>query len=426
MASWRTGSLSSKPAASPPILAGTGFLKQNAPWLAAGGLLTFGSSFGQTYFISVFAGEIRGEFGLSHAEWGSIYALGTFCSAALMLAVGGLVDGYRMRPLAMANLGVFALVCLAMAAVPSAWALPFVIFGLRFCGQGMSTHLAMVGVARWFAARRGRAISIVTMGFSAGEAMLPYIFVTLIGLIGWRMSWIVAAGLLLVYIPLVRLLLRRERSPRGEVAVDTSPGMLGRHWTRGQALRHWLFWACMPGLLAQPIFGTAFFFQQVHLTEVKGWQLDQFAQLFPIYTAASFGALLLGGWLVDRFGTGRVMPLYLLPAAGCFLLVSLSDSLLVAAAAMALFGLMQGTSAATLGAFWPEYFGTRHLGAIRSTATALMVFATALGPVGTGVLIDMGVPYEHQLQVMAAVIVAVSVLFALVFARARRLLSVSA
>jgi len=52
------------------------FLSSNSRWLAAGGILTFLSSFGQTFFISIFAGEIRAEFGLSHGEWGGIYSLG--------------------------------------------------------------------------------------------------------------------------------------------------------------------------------------------------------------------------------------------------------------------------------------------------------------------------------------------------------------
>jgi hypothetical protein len=39
-----------------------GFLRANAPWLAAGFLLTFASSFGQTFFIAVFVGEIRADF----------------------------------------------------------------------------------------------------------------------------------------------------------------------------------------------------------------------------------------------------------------------------------------------------------------------------------------------------------------------------
>ena len=80
-----------------PILA---FLRGNAPWLGAGVLLTFLSSFGQTYFISVFAGEIRAAFGLSHGAWGGIYTLGTTASALLMVWAGGLTDRFRVRVLA--------------------------------------------------------------------------------------------------------------------------------------------------------------------------------------------------------------------------------------------------------------------------------------------------------------------------------------
>ncbi|MDG1009877.1 MAG: MFS transporter, partial [Amylibacter sp.] len=42
------------------------FIRENARWLTAGMLLTFISSFGQTYFISIFASEIQAEFDLSH------------------------------------------------------------------------------------------------------------------------------------------------------------------------------------------------------------------------------------------------------------------------------------------------------------------------------------------------------------------------
>jgi hypothetical protein len=68
------------------------FLSNNASWLAAGVLLTFVSSFGQTFFISIFGGQIRTEFGLSHAAWGGIYSLGTTASAIVMIWSGVLSD----------------------------------------------------------------------------------------------------------------------------------------------------------------------------------------------------------------------------------------------------------------------------------------------------------------------------------------------
>ena len=52
------------------------FLRENAPFLAAGALLAFSSSFGQTFLISAYAGVIRDEFGLSHGQWGAIYSSG--------------------------------------------------------------------------------------------------------------------------------------------------------------------------------------------------------------------------------------------------------------------------------------------------------------------------------------------------------------
>jgi MFS family permease len=83
---------------------------------------------------------------------------------------------------------------------------------------------------------------------------------------------------------------------------------------------------------------------------------------------------------------------------------------------------MQGAGSAVLGAFWPEYYGTRHLGAIRSVATSLMVFATALGPVITGALIDAGVDYDRQLQGMALIALGSAALLHFAMRRARALL----
>ena len=91
------------------------FLVDNATWLATGVLLTFLSSFGQTFFISVFAGEIRSEFGLSHGAWGGLYTLGTTLSAIVMIWAGGLTDIFRVRVLGPMVLAGLVLAAVAMA-----------------------------------------------------------------------------------------------------------------------------------------------------------------------------------------------------------------------------------------------------------------------------------------------------------------------
>jgi MFS family permease len=68
---------------------------------------------------------------------------------------------------------------------------------------------------------------------------------------------------------------------------------------------------------------------------------------------------------------------------------------------MALLGISYGFSSTLFGALWPEIYGARHLGSIRSVTVAMMVFASALGPGLTGYLIDAGVPYSLQVYAMA-------------------------
>ena len=168
------------------------FIRENARWLAAGALLTFISSFGQTYFISIFAGEIKAEFGLSDGDWGTLYALGTMASGFLMIWVGGAADHFRVRTLAIVVILTLVMICLAMSVVSSWWMLVVIIFGLRFTGQGMVSHIAVVAMARWYVRARGKALSVAGAGFSLGEVVLPMMFVGLLASGSWRNLWVAA------------------------------------------------------------------------------------------------------------------------------------------------------------------------------------------------------------------------------------------
>ncbi|MDD9743162.1 MULTISPECIES: MFS transporter [Marinovum] len=400
------------------------FLLQNAPWLAAGALLAFLSSFGQTFFISVFAGEIRAEFGLSHGAWGGIYSLGTTLSAAVMVWAGGLTDRFRARVLGSGVLVLLALACLSMA-FSTVWLLPLVIFALRLTGQGMTSHISAVAMARWFVAMRGRALSIAALGFSFGEALLPIVFVALLGMFDWRLLWLVAAMIAAAGIPLLLLLLRRERTPQSLATNEQSTGMQARQWTRGEALRHRLFWFMVPALLGPPAFNTAFFFQQVHYAEVKGWAHLDLVALFPVYTAISVGAMIVSGWLLDKLGTARLMPFYQVPMVAAFVFFAYATS-----PASALFGffflaLSTGANMTLPNAFWAEFYGTAHLGSIKAMAAAVMVLGSALGPGLTGVLIDAGVGIEAQYLGVAGYFVFASAMMAIGVTQARPGLSVA-
>ncbi|MEL6217653.1 MAG: MFS transporter [Pseudomonadota bacterium] len=373
------------------------FYRENARWLLAGFVLAGSSSYGQTFFISLFAGEIRAEFGLTHGDWGAIYTVATLASAATLYQAGVLVDRMPVQRLALTIVGLYALAALGMATNPVWWMLPVLIFLLRFCGQGMMGHIAMTTMGRWFRAHRGRAVAFAGLGFSAGEAVLPTIGVLAIATFGWRGAWIaVALALLLISGPLMAWLLASRRQPRGLAADSEQPGLDGRHWERREVIRNWIFWTLVPAALTPPFVGTVMFFQQVHIAEVKGWSLETMALGYPVYAGVTICAALTGGALVDRLGSLRMLPVFLLPLAVGVALLGPGTTPLAWFGALALLAISQGLSQAIWGTIWPELFGTRHLGAIRSVSTTAMVFATAAGPGITGLLIDAGIAFPAQ------------------------------
>ena len=398
------------------------FLRVNWRWLAAGMLMMFASSFGQTFFLAIFAGEIRAEFDLSHGGWGLIYTVATTSSAAVMVMAGGLTDRFRARSLGIAALLLLATASVAMWATTALWALVVVIFALRLMGQGMMGHIALVAMARWFSATRGRAVSIATLGVASGEALLPLGFVALMGVFAWRELWLLAAMILVTAVPILYILLQRERTPQSLAQAAPSPGMLGRDWNRGEVLRHWLFWMALPAVLAPPTFNTAFFFHQVHLAEVKGWEHVALVALFPAYTAVNMAAMLGSGWLIDRFGSGPLASVFLLPITLGYVLMAGAEGIAGGLVAMLLMGVSVGAGATLGGAFWAEYYGTRHLGAIRAMTAACMVFGTAIGPGITGVLIDTGITFDRQMVAIAGLYVIATGCAALGVRRARGLL----
>lgn len=380
-----------------------GFLLGNARWLAAGVLLTFASSFGQTWFISLFAGEIKAAHGLSDGAWGSLYTLVTLCAAGLLLTAGSSADTVRLSRLAPGIAILFALAAVGMAFSQSIWLLGLALFLLRFCGQGMFSHIAMTAMGRWFRARRGQAVSITNLGHPAGEMLLPVGTVLIIGAIGWQETWaLVALILALAVAPSLLLLLSSARLPQGGISGGGASGLEGRHWARGEVLRHWLFPALLPIILTPGFVGTVVFFHQVHVAEVKGWTLAQMAPGYTVFASLSVASALATGWASDRWGPHRILPALLLPTAAGLAVIGPAGAVWGWFAALGLIGLTQGMSSALWGALLPAIYGTRNLGAVRSMVTTVMVVSTAIGPGITGILIDQGIVFPRQTLALAA------------------------
>lgn len=372
-----------------------------------GVLMTFASAPGQTFFISLFSGELRDNLGISHGEFGTYYSIGTLLSAAIVVWSGALVDRIDLRHFSIAIVAGLALGCLAISLSQGAVALVLAIFLLRHFGQGLMFLTASTTVVRYIDANKGKANALSGMGYSLSEALMPKVVVIMLLAFGWRHSWqITAAGLLLVVIPLTAWLLRghtlRHDAYLTELhSPDARPEFVRRQWRRSEVLRDSRFYLFVPNIMAQTLLFTGFIFHQVHLVASKGWSLSLWTTFFAIYAMVAIAMKFVAGFLVDRFSATALVPLHTLPLLLSLVLLSTSDATWVALAFLVLLAISAGVQNTIGTPFLAEQYGNQYLGSIKSMMSAVMVFVSALSPAAMGWMIDRGISLERQAQMGA-------------------------
>jgi MFS family permease len=151
----------------------------------------------------------------------------------------------------------------------------------------------------------------------------------------------------------------------------------------------------LPSLLGQSFLFTGFIFHQVYLVESKGWTLAYWGSLFTLYALVSLMCSMLGGYLIDKYGAMRLVPVVSLPTGLGLLLLSVSSHPLAGLGFMLLLGVSSGLVICLSGPFWSEMYGSKNLASIKSMSTSAMVFSSAVSPVLIGLFIDFGVSIER-------------------------------
>jgi len=384
------------------------FLREPA-LIGFGLLFCFGSSYGQTFFVSLFVPSWAEAFAAPEAVIANIYGGITLASAAILPWAGRWID--RLDLLAYS-----ALVSLMLAAgcflLAGAWGLIPLTAGLlmiRLGGQGLMSHIAMTSIARYFDRDRGKALALSTLGFPLGEMVLPALTVFAIGVIGWRAGYAAAGFAALAMIPIAWALIASRPGFRAAPAAqaDAEKGPPPR------VFRTLYFALIAPLFMAGPMLVTALIFHQGLIAEAKGFTLQVFAALFAVFAVAQLAAAPVSGWLIDRFTAHRLLPLHLLPfAAGC-LVLALGGSVWWVGAYMALAGASAGLGATIRTAIVAEMVRPERLGAARSALTALMVVSTAIGPALYGWMMIAGLSETGLIWFTLAALIAVSALGAL-------------
>jgi len=366
------------------------FLKSNFQYLLFGFLMTFCSSFGQTFFLGIFNPFIREDLNLSHSEFGGIYSAATLVSSLTIIWLGKKIDDFKLR-----NFAIFVCISLFFAAVfmsqlSSLVHLLLAIFFLRLFGQGLMSHTSSTAMARYFDKNRGKALGVAWLGLSFGEGILPGLVIFLLNYLVWKKIWITIAVFLIVFVlPLIVFLLKNFEDNSAEQEQSKKSENI-KNWTRQEVLKDLRFYFLLPAVLCPAFLITGIFINQIYLFENLNWGINFIAPSFTAYAIFSVISLQLSGFLIDKFSALKILPFYLIPMILGLLFSLFFKFALSPVIFFILMAITNGTSNVLLTSTWSEMYGTKHLGAIRSITVSLMVFSTSLSPFLFGYLIDFG------------------------------------
>jgi len=364
------------------------FLRTYPRHVSFGFLLTFFSSLGQTFLISLYVPHILAELSLSNSMFGSMYATATVTSSLLLMTFGGRIDHRPLNLYLYKTMAALGIASLALGLVYHPLLLPIALLGIRFSGQGLMTHISQTVMGRYFEQDRGKALSLSALGFSVGEMIFPIVITFLIPLVGWRISLMLnALVLLVIMVPVLQFLPMGEMDNPKNKPANAVPAQ----W---KILKHSFFWMLAPAVALQSFTNTGVFFYQLVLAESRGWSPEWYALAFSGYALSRFTFGLIGGPLVDKYSARKLFPLMLIPLILGLIVLALIPLRWGGLVFLLLAGVSTGMSSPIKSAAIAELYGTSSLGGVRSVYTAFMVMGTALGPMVFGIFLDAGIGFS--------------------------------
>jgi MFS family permease len=387
-------------------------------WVAlAFGLMVFLST-GIRFAVGPFLKPIVTELGLDRGSFSLVVSLSLFLYGAFMPLVGRMVERFGARVTVTLGTLLMAGALTATAGVTRLWHL-YVAYGVLLA-LGLATTGHVVGAAvitRWFTRRRGTALSLLGTFSMAAISLFVPVVMWLILAVGWRMTYLVLAGVTIVVCVPLGLWVVRESPESMGLAPDggaDAPPSVGRNVIErtpvADAVQTVPFWQLAGGL-----FTCGF---SMSLLSAHGVPMLTDHGFHPMIASGALGVLggssmlfsLLLGVAADRYGrrpvlawlySGRVL------AFGALFLVRDNVPLLLLVAAFG--GATMAGTLAMSSALTGDIFGRFSVGSVFGVMFLVHQAGAALGSWLGGALFELGGGYGAAFAIAAALLLGASV-----------------
>ncbi|MEW6335721.1 MAG: MFS transporter [Thermodesulfobacteriota bacterium] len=372
--------------------------------------------------LGFFFKTISGEFGWNRAQTAGAFSIGMLVQALCSPLFGSLGERWSLRWMMAAGVFFGGAALLIGSSIGGLWQF-YLMYALLNVGFSASTFVPQVQIlSNWFVRKRGLAMGIANSG-QGFAAVLNLTIPFLIAAIGWRSSYLVLAGFIMICVfPTAAVLLRDD--PRRRATVADAPFLsaversdahaketaspVGRNavpavasfWPRVFSLR-FLLVALIFSAVAFSLTGTTVHIVP-HATD-QGFTPEQSAFIFLLWGICAISGNLISG-ISDSLG--RVWTFCVGTALGlcaCALLALFAGGMSPVwfYGGAALSGLSLGLMRPTASAFLADHFAGPGFGKLNGTAVTIFALSGALGSYAMGYLFDISGSYRSAFTVIA-------------------------
>jgi cyanate permease len=351
------------------------------------------------YSFSVFFKPLVLNFHASRAAVSFAFSLQNSVGALWIPLTGMLIDRLGAKRVIVSTTVLYGLMLiLALWVGTSIWQLYlfFSVLGIALSGGPVPVPYGVV-ISHWFNRRRGLALGLSMLGIGVGSIVVPILAQHLITIFGWRITYAVFGGaVLLLPVPIVAALLQNDPAQRGlqPDGDEAAPSSLQSPQDKQGMTWHEIwhsptFWMmiCIFSLVGACVHGAV-----LHMSAIftdRGVSAERAAMAASLIGAALIVGRLGSGYLLDHFFAPRVAILFYGATTLGLAILWAGRSGTPALAASFLVGLGMGAEVETMGYMISRYFGLLAFGTAFGLAFGAFMLAGAAG------VLLMGAGYDR-------------------------------
>jgi MFS family permease len=366
------------------------------------------------YGFPVFYPALADSLGFTRAQLTQGFLLGfLIVGLPFGLLAGMVIDRVGARWVILTGVGLVGISLMLMAWMTKLWQYELLCI-TEVLGYVLAGPIAnQVLVAKWFKARRGRAMGYVYLGLGLGGVVSPLLSNTLIRNLGWRHALeVVGLLIMLVLIPIGLLVTRSAPAnlgllPDGDAVGDGQSASGNESKPAAPqgdilaAIRTKNFWLILAGsTLVVGAIGAVIQHFILFLRD-QGYSATMASRFFTALLVASLGGRVLVGYLADRFRKKNIMALFYASLSASVFLLAFSHNPSAIWCFVVVFGFSMGADYMLIPLVTAECFGTASLGKL----LALIIVGYSLGQWGApwiaGRIFDAHHSYELAWNIIA-------------------------